>query len=650
MKRKISFVLVIALLFSIITIPYGSGSVDAKNYTMPNSDFLDEIYEVYKIEDPVLAKRMNRIEEIQPFILSHTKSNNPNTVFNEVGLLTDDTRVVQDYRSEEQFAASSTNPWREDDPSASIEGSKEGRPIYRLEYGDPKSETRIMVWSQMHGDESTATRALMDIFDFLEGKKDNQMPPKLRAQAQELRQLLKKNAYIHFIPMVNPDGANLFQRATTTKASEYHPWVTPGNDIDLNRDAGNMEAPEAKLLWRAFGDLSPNWGFNLHDQSVQTGVTGYDTPASITLLSPGINFPKHFNDTRLRATGVVAGINALVQEERPNSVGRYSDDWGSQYFGDSFTMAGMGVILIETGGSKLDPEKVTLRRTNFKAILRGLAEIASGNYAENDISNWQPATSQTKSLQSNDIPHPPNRSSNIEEVYLYNVMGLDGKDYDMGIRRNWNIIHEEVDGVKTHADWFYKGNIQRLIDLSTKPSSQFKGALPYYAGPPYGYVGQGNANDKGGNVPLFSFPYYFGYESLDCAADADNLKIVAGNLGDTYDQVEDISLETAWDLLKQGICAVRVKEVPEDPLYDLPLIVLGPSTAFATDINTNKPANFFLADRDTGDLKYAVVNGYLIDLSQAPYKPTWGVRDFDPRPIAGEIDETYEGHYKNVIQ
>jgi hypothetical protein len=617
---------------------------------MPDSDFLDNVYNIYKNDDPNLAKRMNRIEEIEPLILSHSKDNKPNTVFNNVAILTDDTRVVQDYRTEEQFATSSTNPRRAVDPDALIDSSKEGRPIYRLEYGDPKSDTRILVWSQMHGDESTATRALMDIFDFLEGKEDNLLPPKDRAQAQELRQLLKKNAYIHFIPMVNPDGANLFQRATTTEASEFHPWVKPGAEIDLNRDAGNMEAPEAKLLWRAYGDLMPNWGFNLHDQNVTTGVTGYDTPASITLLSPGMNFPKHHNDARLRATGVVAGINELVQEERPNALGRYSDDWGSQYFGDSFTMAGMGLILIETGGSKLDPEKVTLRRTNFKAILRGLAEIASGNFAENDISNWLPVTSDTKSLQSNDIPHPPNRSSNIEEVYLYNALAPDGKNYDLGIRRNWNIIHEEIEGIKTHADWYYKGNIQRVIDLSSKPSSQWTGKLPYYSGAPYGYVGQGNPNDKGGNVPLFSFPYYFGYESLDCAKE--NLKIAEGKVGGTYDKVEDISLTAAWELLRQGICAVRVKEMPANLLYDLPLVVLGPNATFSTEIAANAPANFFLVDKDNSNIKYAVVNGYLIDLSKDAYKPTWGARDFDPRTsdVATKIDETYVGHYKNYIQ
>ncbi len=686
MRKKISILLILTLLFSIVSLP-GSSVAYANDYVMPDSDFLDKIYEVYRNDDPNLAKRMNRIEEIEPHILNHSKTNNAKTVFNNIALLTDDTRVIQDYRTEEQFAASSGNPRREDNPDGLLNSSKEGRPIYRLEYGNPDSETRILVWSQMHGDESTGTRALLDIFDFLEGTKDHLLSKKDQAKAEELRQLLHYGSYIHFIPMLNPDGANLFQRRTTTIASPSHPWVTPETEIDLNRDAGNMEAPEAKLLWRAYGDLKPNWGFNLHDQNLQVGVTGYDTPASITLLSPGMNFPKHFNDARLRATGVVAGINELVQEERPNAVGRYSDDWGQQYFGDSLTMAGVGVILIESGGSKLDPEKVTLRRTNFKAILRGLAEMASGNYAENDISSWLPATSQAKSLQSNDIPHPPNRNNSIEDVQLYNVLAPDGKSYDLSIRRNWKILHEEVEGVKTHADWYYSGTIQRSIDLTASPSSQWKGDWPYYAGPPYGYVGQGNATDKGGNVPLFSFPYYFGYESLDCAAGAENLKLVAGKVGGRnsetnryeiegtgpgevaaapiYKSIDDISLKEAWELLKRGICAVRIKEMPGSPVYDLPLTVLAGSKAqfnagisaqgqpLASDSSTNTevPANFFLANRNDGSIRYAVINGYLLDLSKPAYKPTWGVRDFDPRDsdAAKAIDERYEGHYKNYV-
>lgn len=72
-----------------------------------------------------------------------------------------------------------------------------------------------MLWSQMHGNESTATMALFDLFNFLEGKGD---------QYDTFRQLLNSQLRLKFIPMLNPDGADVFKRRNAL-------------DIDLNRDA-----------------------------------------------------------------------------------------------------------------------------------------------------------------------------------------------------------------------------------------------------------------------------------------------------------------------------------------------------------------------------------------------------------------------------
>lgn len=91
--------------------------------------------------------------------------------------------------------------------------SVEGRTIKQLAYGS--GETKVLLWSQMHGDESTATMALFDLFNFLEGSEDDYAP---------IRNAVKENLSLHFIPMVNPDGAARF-----TRRNAY--------GIDLNRDA-----------------------------------------------------------------------------------------------------------------------------------------------------------------------------------------------------------------------------------------------------------------------------------------------------------------------------------------------------------------------------------------------------------------------------
>ena len=58
--------------------------------------------------------------------------------------------------------------------------SVEGKSITSMKWG--QGGTKVMLWSQMHGNESTATMALFDLFNFLEGKNDGY---------DELRNLLK---------------------------------------------------------------------------------------------------------------------------------------------------------------------------------------------------------------------------------------------------------------------------------------------------------------------------------------------------------------------------------------------------------------------------------------------------------------------------
>lgn len=57
--------------------------------------------------------------------------------------------------------------------------------------------------------------ALFDIFNFLEASGD---------EHEDLRSLLKSKLNLKFIPMINPDGAEVFKRRNAI-------------DIDLNRDA-----------------------------------------------------------------------------------------------------------------------------------------------------------------------------------------------------------------------------------------------------------------------------------------------------------------------------------------------------------------------------------------------------------------------------
>ena len=80
--------------------------------------------------------------------------------------------------------------------------SLQGRPLRLISTGT--GNTDVFLWSQMHGDEPTATQAIFDILNFL----------KSGDFAEEKQELLSK-VRIHFLPMLNPDGAEVFQRRNT---------------------------------------------------------------------------------------------------------------------------------------------------------------------------------------------------------------------------------------------------------------------------------------------------------------------------------------------------------------------------------------------------------------------------------------------------
>src|SRR4051812_4689142 len=75
--------------------------------------------------------------------------------------------------------------------------SEQGRSISLIRYGNGK--IKVMLWSQMHGDEATGTMAIFDLINFL--KTDH-----------AIAKLLTETCELFFVPMVNPDGAEIFTR------------------------------------------------------------------------------------------------------------------------------------------------------------------------------------------------------------------------------------------------------------------------------------------------------------------------------------------------------------------------------------------------------------------------------------------------------
>ncbi len=233
--------------------------------------------------------------------------------------------------------------------------SVEGRDIYQIKVGE--GSVTVLLWSQMHGNEPTATAALMDIFNFLSEP----------GSLTEVRDLLLQKLTIYVLPMLNPDGADRFERRNSF-------------GIDINRDALRLQTPEGQILKNARDRLQPDWGFNLHDQGRYHSAGVSPHMASISFLAPAYNWEKDWNPVRTRAMQVIGVMNAVIQQYLPNKVGRYNDTFEPRAFGDNMQKWGTSTILIETGSLEGDREKQYLRKINYVAILSALQAIAADSY------------------------------------------------------------------------------------------------------------------------------------------------------------------------------------------------------------------------------------------------------------------------------
>jgi hypothetical protein len=403
--------------------------------------------------------------------------------------------------------------------------SVNGRSVSSLDWG--RGSTKVMLWSQMHGNESTATMALFDLFNFLEGKRDG---------FDDLRNLLNSELNLKFIPMINPDGAEAFTRRNSL-------------DIDLNRDAISQISPEAIILKTARDKFEPEFGFNLHDQQVYYNVVNTPKQASISLLAPAYNYETDINEVRARAMQTIAGMNELLQQIIPGQVGKYDDAFEPRAFGDNFQKWGTSTILIESGGYQGDPEKQTIRKINFMIILNALHQVATKGYERYTTEQY--------------FAIPDNGLQLVDLMINEMQVKVADKSFplDLVIRRR----EAESDG---------------------------------------GYHVTGSIDDLG------DMQVYFGFETLD----ATGLEYTDGKVfPEVFEDLGKINAEKAMELLKKGYLAVKIKNGTPRQTHSLPIQVLKSSDKISGGWRTGASPNFFLSKE--GVLKYAVVNGYLIDLT-----------------------------------
>ena len=247
-----------------------------------------------------------------------------------------------------ELAADRTGAFRLEKVGESVEG----RSINVVRAG--RGGFQVLLWSQMHGDEPTATAALLDLFEYL----------RRHADAPVVQRVLSALT-LHAIPMLNPDGAERFQRRNA-------------QSLDINRDALRLQTPEGRTLKAVRDRVQPRLGFNLHNQAWRTSVGEPPRPASISLLSVAFDRARSDSDGRRLTRKVCAVIRDALEPFASGQIGRYDDEFETRAFGDNITLWGTPVVLIETGAwPSLEPDPA-LVRLNFIALVSALDALATG--------------------------------------------------------------------------------------------------------------------------------------------------------------------------------------------------------------------------------------------------------------------------------
>ncbi len=223
----------------------------------------------------------------------------------------------------------------------------------------------------MHGNEPTATLALLDIFHFLENP--------FTEEDKQLVETLKNYFTLHFVPVLNPDGTALFTRQTA-------------QGIDMNRDFLRRQTPEANLLINLAAKIKPHFSFNLHDQRSKYSVAKNPAPTVLAFLAPAFDKETTIKKEGMRREEAMQVISMMVEgleTELKKNMAKYDDEFEPRAFGDNFQKLGYGTILIESGHYPNDWEKQEVRKYNYAAILNGLLSVANGLDKDKSIKSYE---------------------------------------------------------------------------------------------------------------------------------------------------------------------------------------------------------------------------------------------------------------------
>lgn len=296
--------------------------------------------------------------------------------------------------------------------------SELGKPIYKLTLGN--GSKNILLWSQMHGNETTGTLSCLDVIKFL-------------AEDSAISKKILEAFTLDFILMLNPDGAEIWTRRNIL-------------GIDINRDFLTSSSIEMQLLKKVASSKKYDLAFNLHDQRTIFGVTGKKEPATLAFLSPSESENREITETRKKSMGLIADIYKEISQLIPNKISRFTDEFYPRSVGDNFQKLGIPTILFEGGHYPKDYFRQNTRRYFSLALITALYYATVKN-------NWEENYEVYETI--------PKNSTSFYDIIYRNVQlsSINDTKADLGIQYS-----EEIR--KGDTEIIFVAKIEDIGDLS----------------------------------------------------------------------------------------------------------------------------------------------------------------------------------------
>ena len=247
-------------------------------------------------------------------------------------------------------------------------------------------EIRILIWSHMHGNEGTTTKAVLDLINTLV----------LNVAETEI---ILKACTLKVIPMLNPDGGLQYTRENA-------------KGVDLNRDAQKLSQPESRLLRDLYNEFAPDYCFNMHDQRSIYSAGTEAISASLSFLAPAADESISITPARAKSMQLIVAMSEALRPMLGNQIGRYDDSFNLDCVGDTFQSMGTPSVLFEAGHYPGDYQREETRKYVWYAIMTALQVISANELDKYNLHQYSEI---------------PNNEKLYYDILVRNVDQLGGK-------------------------------------------------------------------------------------------------------------------------------------------------------------------------------------------------------------------------------